>query len=100
MNRLPLSLFFFLTILVGGCCMAQPNESPLTTAAEVRSLTVQDAGRSKPVHLHGVVTYLAPNGTVFFLQDNTGGVCVTGPRDRQLKGELKLGSIVDVEGVS
>ncbi|MEQ1859597.1 MAG: sensor histidine kinase [Chthoniobacteraceae bacterium] len=82
------------------CAIARADDSPLTTAAEVRRLSQEDAGAARPVRLRGVVTYLTPNGTVFFMQDDSGGVCVSGPRDKTLRPELRLGAIVEVEAVT
>src|SRR6476661_3771555 len=96
-----LSRLIAATLLLAGYCSAQTEETKtLTTAAEIRALNLHDAARSRPVHLHGVVTFLAPNTLLFFVQDETGGVCVSGQRDKPLKGELKVGSVVEVDGVT
>lgn len=73
---------------------------PLKTAEAVRTLSLQDAAAARPVKLHGVVTYLAPAGPMFFLQDETGGVFVTGQRDRSQKADFRIGAVVDVEGIT
>jgi signal transduction histidine kinase len=100
MTRPPLFLLLCATFLVAGSAVGQSKEEPLTTAGQIRALSSSDAGRSKEVRLRGVVTYLSPNGAVFFVQDDTAGVCVSGPRDKPLRGELKLGSMVEVDGVT
>jgi signal transduction histidine kinase len=94
-----LSLLILTSFLVADG-VAQPDEPILTTSAEIRALSPQDAQRSKAVRIRGVVTFVASNGAVFFVQDETGGVCVSGPRDKPLKGELKQGAVVEVEGVT
>jgi signal transduction histidine kinase len=80
--------------------LVHADEAPLTTAAAVRSLPVQEAGAGKPVHLRGVVTYVAPNGVIFFVQDDTGGVSVRGQREKPNRPDLKAGAIVELEGVT
>ncbi len=100
MTRPSLSLLFAATLFVAGNCVAQTNEPPLLTTAAVRAMTPQEAGRSKAVRVRGSITYIAPTGAVLFIQDDTGGICVSGPRDRQLKGELRPGAVIEVEGVT
>ena len=79
---------------------AWADDARLTTAAAVRALTPAEAAASRPVKIRGVVTYVTPNTVVFFVQDETGGVCVSGPRDKQLRPELKPGAVVEVEAVT
>ncbi|MGV3533387.1 MAG: histidine kinase, partial [Chthoniobacteraceae bacterium] len=42
---------------------------------------------------------LFPTPGVAYLQDGTGGIAVVGTRDRQVRGDLKLGSLVEASGV-
>jgi len=46
----------------------------LATAKEVKSLSVEDAASSVPVHVRGTVTYFDPDRRVLFVQDETAGV--------------------------
>jgi signal transduction histidine kinase len=50
------------------------QEQPLTTVAQVKALTREDAARRLPVHLRGVVTHIENYAHLAFLQDETGGV--------------------------
>ncbi len=71
----------------------------LTTAAAVRQLTPEQAAQKHPVRIRGVVTYLSAVPQLFFVQDATGGVCVAGPRDRDVR-PLRPGTSVEIEGVT
>lgn len=99
MTHAPLSRLAFLAALTAGL-IARADEAPLTTAAAVRELPAQEAGAGKAVRLRGVVTYFAPNGVIFFLQDDTGGVCVRGQREKPNRTDLKVGAMVELEGVT
>lgn len=73
-------------------------DEPLLTTAAVRALTAKEAGAGRPVKLKGTVTFQWMNGAVFFLQDATGGICVSGPREKPIKGGVKTGIEVEVDG--
>jgi diguanylate cyclase (GGDEF)-like protein len=74
----------------------------LTTARAAHSLTIEEANRSYPVHLRGVVTYFDPDyGTGFaaiFMHDATGSIFVRSPS--KTAGPLSAGTLIDVQGVS
>jgi len=74
-------------------------EAPLTEVRQVRSLSADEAGRSHPVHLHGVVTYYhyLPEWNPLFVQDRTGGIYI-----QSGAGDLGLhaGEEVEVDGVT
>ncbi|MEO8353013.1 MAG: sensor histidine kinase, partial [Chthoniobacteraceae bacterium] len=72
----------------------------IQTAAAATSLSSQDADRGLAVRVQGVVTWTSNVPQLFFVQDATGGVAVTGPCDRQVRDEIKPGVIVDVQGVT
>jgi signal transduction histidine kinase len=76
-----------------------PDPAELTTAAAVRQLTPEQAALKHPVRIRGVVTYLSSVPQLFFVQDATGGVCVAGPRDRDIR-PLRPGTSVEIEGVT
>ncbi|HSI35617.1 MAG: sensor histidine kinase [Phycisphaerae bacterium] len=78
---------------------ANPN-AVITTVDGVTELSAEEAALRLPVKIKGVVTYLSPNPQVMFVQDETGGVCVVGARDRELRLVIKPGSIVEVEGIT
>ena len=68
----------------------------LQTAAEVRDLRVEEADRTYPIRLRGVVTYYDPAWPACFIQDSTAGVFVY-PAAPAL---LERGNLVEVEGKS
>jgi PAS domain S-box-containing protein len=69
----------------------------LTTVAELRKLSPDEARLNQPVRLRGVVIYSDAEWELLFVQDETGGIYV-----RQRAGELPLarGQLVEVQGVS
>jgi signal transduction histidine kinase len=74
----------------------------LTTTAAIRRLTAEQASQKLPVRLRGTVTYLAGQPALMFVQDETGGICVSGPRERRdpARPQVKIGAVVEVEGVT
>ena len=70
----------------------------LTTAKEVKSLSVEEAASSVPVHVRGTVTYFDPDQRLLFVQDETAGVFVFSPQAEPWK--IAPRDLVDVEGVS
>lgn len=74
----------------------------LTTARQAHSLTNEESMRAYPVHLQGVVTYFDPDyGTgvaATFIHDDTGSIFVE--QTSKLAGQLFVGALVDVRGVS
>ncbi len=99
MSPAPLSRLVCLAAFALGV-RAWAEDAPLTTAAAVRELSALEAGAAKPVRLRGVVTYAAPNNAIFFVQDETGGVCVRGQREKPNRADIKLGSLIELEGVT
>lgn len=78
-----------------------PSALPtLTTVAEVKRLTPEQAARHYPVKLRGNLAYIAAQPAVLFLQDETGGICVTGPRDREVRAQMRLGVPLEIEGIT
>jgi signal transduction histidine kinase len=76
-----------------------PDPTELTTAAAVRQLTPEQAAQKRPVRIRGVVTYLSGVPQLLFVQDATGGVCVAGPRERDVR-PIRPGTSVEIEGVT
>ncbi len=67
----------------------------LTTVAQVRALTLQQARQKYPIHLKGVITYHAPEYQVTFFQDETAGIFVW---VEQPDLHMPVGSLVEVDG--
>ena len=75
-----------------------PSPLTLTTAAQVRALTEEQARRAIPVRLRGVYMGEAdPEGIAFVIQDKTEGIYVQGPAE-WVKG-LERGDLLELEGV-
>jgi signal transduction histidine kinase/uncharacterized protein YdeI (BOF family)/ActR/RegA family two-component response regulator len=70
----------------------------LRLADQLRELSPEEAARSYPVRLSGVVTWSRPKAEFFFVQDASGGVCVARPPD--FNQTIFAGTKVDVTGVS
>jgi PAS domain S-box-containing protein len=83
--------------VVGWCqsTTAQPSERQITTAAEVRRLTADEASRYFPVKLRGVVTFFDEPLFYRFLQDDTAGIYFRGLTNAP---DLEPGQIVELEG--
>jgi signal transduction histidine kinase len=76
-----------------------PGPAVLTTASQVRALTVEEARRAIPVRLRGVFMGEAdPEGIAFVVQDETEGIYVQGPPD--LVAKVGRGDLLEIEGVS
>lgn len=76
-----------------------PNDAPLTTAAQVRALTEEEARHAIPVHLRGVFMGEAdPEGIAFVVQDATEGIYVQGPAN--LVADLGRGDLIEIEGTT
>jgi signal transduction histidine kinase len=72
MNRRWSCLVVFLLVPAPGVAV----ERVLTTVAEVRGLTLEEAESGIPVRLSGVLTYAEPAHDLVFLQDETGGMFI------------------------
>jgi signal transduction histidine kinase/CheY-like chemotaxis protein len=70
----------------------------LRLAEQLRELPPDEAARSYPVQLSGVVTWEHPAADFFFVRDVSGGVCVFQPPQRN--SEVIVGSKVQVTGVT
>lgn len=93
---------FALIVIIGSAGVpagVSAGETPLTEVRQVRSLSPDEAARSHPVLLHGVVTYYhyLAEWNPLFVQDATGGIYV-----QSGAGDLGLhaGDEVEVEGVT
>jgi signal transduction histidine kinase len=71
----------------------------LTTAAQVRALSEEEARHAIPVKLRGVFMGEAdPEGIAFVIHDGTEGIYVQGPAD--LVATVRRGDLLELEGVS
>lgn len=69
----------------------------LTSVAQVRALTAEEAGRKIPVRLRGVLMEKSASGG-FIIVDDTAGLY--GEINSQLLSRLSRGDVIEVEGVS
>ncbi len=72
--------------------------STVRLAEQLLELSPEEAARRHPVQLAGVITWANENASFFYLQDGSGGACVTRPAD--LTGRLLVGARAAVSGVS
>jgi PAS domain S-box-containing protein len=75
-----------------------PRDRYLTSIAQIRSLKPDEARRSRPVRVQGVVTMIEPRESYYFLEHERIGIFVDASR-QSLSG-LSLGQRVEVEGVT
>jgi PAS domain S-box-containing protein len=86
--------------LVSGLAFAQllsPEE--LTSAAQIRQLTPDEAGRHYPVRLHGVITFFNQGQFFRFIQDDTAGIYFYLP-DSTNNPTLTAGQLVELTGTT
>jgi PAS domain S-box-containing protein len=69
----------------------------LTRIEDVLKLSAGEARRRHPVHLRAVVTYGEPGESLFFIQDETGGILVDGAGRRLA---MRPGQLVELQGVT
>src|SRR5687767_13435245 len=100
MRSAPFLRFSLAAIFLATVGTSRAQEVPVTPISAIRALSPKDAGSARSVRIHGVVTYIAPNGQAFFIQDETGGICVSGPRERPIRNELRTGVWAEIEGVT
>jgi signal transduction histidine kinase len=90
------------SLLLGALPLAAaiaPGKTELTTAAEVRALSLEEAREALRVRLRGVVMGEAdPEGIAFVIQDETEGIYVQGPA--AMVYDLTRGDLLEIEGVS
>jgi len=75
-----------------------PPAEELLTAAQVRSLTPQQAARQLPVKLKGVVTFCNEGLDSRFIQDDTAGIYFLGLKTNM--PVLTAGQMVEIKGVT
>ena len=87
-------------ILISLSCGILPrNAAPtqLTTLAQIRRLSSEDARLGLPVRVRGIVTYWDPERRFFFFQDSTAGILVQTPATRY---EANRGDTFELRGVT
>ncbi len=70
----------------------------LRLAEQLRELSPDDAARSHPVQLSGIVTWANAAADFFFIRDTSGGVCIFQPAQKNLN--VGRGAKVTITGVS
>ncbi|HKV42643.1 MAG TPA: response regulator [Blastocatellia bacterium] len=91
-------LLLLASLLIGsGCQHTRNSGGVLSTAAELRALSPDDALRGRPVHIKGVVTYYREPANMLIVQDATAAVMVDVSR---LHVNVNPGQEVVVEGAS
>ncbi|HUB82148.1 MAG TPA: response regulator [Bryobacteraceae bacterium] len=72
---------------------AKDSLHTLTKVSQIRALSTAEAARKLPIQLTGVITYAAPEYTVTFFQDDTGGIYIF-----QVGTRVASGDLVQVQG--
>jgi signal transduction histidine kinase/DNA-binding response OmpR family regulator len=91
---LKLLLLTLLSILGGA--MSQAETLPtLSSAAQIRHLTADQANRGYPLHLYAVVTYFEPFTPNFFIQDWSGGIWIAW---NSALPKPAVGDLIDMRG--
>jgi len=90
-------LAVFAALVCAPAAASYPPGQPhlLTTVAQVRALTLEQARQRYPIHLKGVITYRAPEYQLTFFQDETAGIFVF---IEQSDLQITVGSLVEVDG--
>lgn len=81
-------------------CLWGRGEEVLTTAAQVRELSIEAADLAQPVRVEAIITYLDLLYGLAFVQDASGGVYVKFSSDTKLPPKLRSGSRIIVEGIT
>jgi PAS domain S-box-containing protein len=99
-------LLLVAAILVARVQLTSANEVPphsssplITTAVQIRKMTVQEAQKSYVVRLRGVVTYYDADEPDLFVQDSTSGIWVNLEKAKP-NVPLKAGDVVEVDGIT
>ncbi|MEQ1353210.1 MAG: hypothetical protein ABLT11_04275, partial [Candidatus Acidiferrum sp.] len=78
---------------------SKPAPPLITTAADIRTMTIEQAKEGYAVRLTGVITYYDPEEPDLFVQDATGGIWVSLEVVKPTVA-IKAGDIVEVQGVT
>src|SRR4051812_42159395 len=84
-------------LVVGGKQLSSQTVSPLTSVAQIRSLSEYDAKKAFPVHIRGVVTFVEASSYELFVQDETGGIWID---TRHTPALPHWGDVLDIRGVT
>src|ERR1700719_2968070 len=71
----------------------------ITSASQIRSMTIEQAKQGRPVHLKGVITYYDPEEPDLFIQDSSGGIWINLEVVKP-NVPLSAGDLVDMQGVT
>jgi signal transduction histidine kinase/DNA-binding response OmpR family regulator/HPt (histidine-containing phosphotransfer) domain-containing protein len=93
------SVLIAIALFAGGCRGVRNigRASTVTTAAELRALSPEDAVRGYPVHVRGVVTFYRQSTATLIVQDQTGGVMVD---TSHMPAQVGTGQEVEVAGAT
>ena len=93
----PALLWLGLGLSMGARAEDTNRTEPFQTAAEIRSLTVEQAKQHHPVKLRGVITFVDENLYLRFIQDDTAGIYFY-PVPAANNPTLSAGQEVEIEG--
>jgi signal transduction histidine kinase/CheY-like chemotaxis protein len=71
----------------------------ITSASQIRSMTIEQAKQASPVYLKGVITYYDPEEPDLFIQDSSGGIWINLEVVKP-NVPLSAGDVVEIQGVT
>ncbi|HEX8309811.1 MAG TPA: hypothetical protein VF614_00745, partial [Chthoniobacteraceae bacterium] len=74
---------------------AAAQVSTVSSIAEIRQLSPEEAAEGRPVRVRGVVTYHEPAWYLSFVQDASGGIYIA-----NISAKLRAGELVEITGVT
>src|SRR5580698_697438 len=74
-----------------------PPPQTLTSVRQIRSLSADQAGKSMPIRIRGLVTVPSTYKNSFFFMDATGGISIDRPQDQT---PVAAGDLVDIVGTT
>jgi len=77
----------------------RPSSVLITTASQIRSMTIEQAKQGRPIHLKGVITYYDPDEPDLFIQDSSAGIWVNLEVVKP-NVPIRVGDLVEIDGVT
>ncbi len=78
---------------------AEPAREPISSIAEIRSLSIHEAKAGLPVRIRGVVTFSQPSISTLFIHDGQAGIFID-QEPGQIHETLQVGDRVEVTGIT
>jgi signal transduction histidine kinase len=82
-----------------GFALSVESAEPLTSAREIRHLTIEQAHQKLPVRIEGIATFYHSDWGVLFIHDGDESICVGIPLELRPKRPYDTGTRLRIEGV-